>query len=516
MTSINLKTLKDMRVELVAHTAMVATDSGANMMPVSAARVSHGREDKTGDDPDRDLKLMMFLAEHKHLSPFEHQSVTLLIEAPLYVAREWMRHRTQCLAGDNIISFSRPDNGAHYPYELARLYKNWNDPAQRGRLQSMLIRSVDEQTGKVFDNRLVDVTYSGKKDVYAVTTTSGKVVYGSLDHRILTIDGWKTIQDLIDSPTPVLVQDSRAVNEVPQVSVPVKGHGESKWIPGWEGKYSVTSDGAVLSHLTTRNTPLQAPLAKKLTKNAQGYLCVSLSDQSVSRMFNVHELVLLAFRGPRPAGMYCRHMDGNRLNPTLDNLQYGTPKENSEDRQRHGSCFYKGTEYEDIAEISLRGHEDVYDIAVQGPNHNFFANGIVVHNCFNEISMRYTSDPSDTYYIPETFRAQATKNKQSSAGVVEGQDHAERAYVHALRESVASYNELLAAGVARELARGVLPTSMVTRYYATANLRNWGAWYHLRAGEGAQEEIRYYARRVDEILNGLWPEAWEVLKKSNA
>ncbi len=234
MAGINFKTLADMRIELVAYTMQKNIDEfgtvwyeDADTFPVSAARVSHGREDKTGDDPEKDLKLMRFLAEHKHFSPFEHQSASFLIEAPLYVAREWMRHRT---------------------------------------------------------------------------------------------------------------------------------------------------------------------------------------------------------------------------------------------------------------------------------------------GQFNEISMRYTSDPSDTYYIPDTFRAQAAKNKQSSEGAVERQREASEEYKMGIQDALQSYNSMLELGVARELVRGVLPTAMVTRFYCTFNLRNWAHWYKLRIDEGAQLEIRHYAAEIDKQLEALWPTAWKVLK----
>ena len=234
--SVTFKKLDELRCDLVAHTLLTSFDDNgdkwlenANLMPVSAARVSHGKEDKTGDDPDRDLKLMAYLADHKHFSPFEHQSATFMVEAPLYVAREWMRHRTQS---------------------------------------------------------------------------------------------------------------------------------------------------------------------------------------------------------------------------------------------------------------------------------------------FNEISMRYTSDPSDTYYIPDVFRAQATKNKQASAGKVDAPDACDSLYRTGIEAAVSSYKALLDQGVAREIARGVLPTSMVTRFYATANLRNWSHWYKLRIDEGAQLEIRHYAKAIDGALSNLWPEAWEVLKNA--
>lgn len=48
-------------------------------------------------------------------------------------------------------------------------------------------------------------------------------------------------------------------------------------------------------------------------------------------------LILTAFRGPRPAGMECRHLDGNQANDAIENLAWGTSLENHADKRRHGT-----------------------------------------------------------------------------------------------------------------------------------------------------------------------------------
>lgn len=62
--------------------------------PCSAARVSFGNEDKTGQDEEKDCKLMKYLADHKHMTPFEYQHATFLIEVPLFIRSQIHRHRT--------------------------------------------------------------------------------------------------------------------------------------------------------------------------------------------------------------------------------------------------------------------------------------------------------------------------------------------------------------------------------------------------------------------------------------
>lgn len=64
---------------------------GSDARVVDAARVSTGT--KTGVDAERDRNLIFFLMENKHGTPFEHVVFQFAIKCPLFVARQWMRHR---------------------------------------------------------------------------------------------------------------------------------------------------------------------------------------------------------------------------------------------------------------------------------------------------------------------------------------------------------------------------------------------------------------------------------------
>jgi thymidylate synthase (FAD) len=79
----------DVTVELVKHTA---SDSDV----LFAARVSTVGEqslDELKKDPERSKGLINYLMRDRHGSPFEHNSMTFLISAPIFVFREFMRHR---------------------------------------------------------------------------------------------------------------------------------------------------------------------------------------------------------------------------------------------------------------------------------------------------------------------------------------------------------------------------------------------------------------------------------------
>ena len=116
-------------------------------------------------------------------------------------------------------------------------------------------------------------------------------------------------------------------------------------IPSWEGAYQVSDCGRVRS--LDRTVPGSKPeqttrvmrgkiLAASVRKN--GYRMVELSAPGgVLKRAYVHHLVLLAFVGPRPE--WCeeiRHLNGIKIDCRLANLEYGTCRENAEDRKKHG------------------------------------------------------------------------------------------------------------------------------------------------------------------------------------
>ena len=129
---------------------------------------------------------------------------------------------------------------------------------------------------------------------------------------------------------------------------------------------------------------------------------------------------------------------------------------------------------------------------------------------YNEISARYT-EVKDEFYVPEVFRAPDPKNKQSSAPSPAIDDAACRALVlKSQKESYAAYQELLKAGVAREIARSVLPVGQYTQFYWTVSARNLMHFIDLRADAAAQWEIQRYAEALGTIFRDKMPWTWDA------
>jgi thymidylate synthase (FAD) len=64
---------------------------GSDLSVVNAARVSFGKRKEVFDEADG--KLIGYLAEHDHTSPFRHTALTFHVKAPIFVFRQWMKHR---------------------------------------------------------------------------------------------------------------------------------------------------------------------------------------------------------------------------------------------------------------------------------------------------------------------------------------------------------------------------------------------------------------------------------------
>lgn len=95
---------------------------GDDKSVVNAARVSFGNDNEAPLDA-RDEKLIRYLLKHKHGSPFEHNALTFKVVAPIFVVRQWMRHR---IASYNEISYRyvEVEERVFVPTEFRRQAKN--------------------------------------------------------------------------------------------------------------------------------------------------------------------------------------------------------------------------------------------------------------------------------------------------------------------------------------------------------------------------------------------------------
>ena len=132
---------------------------------------------------------------------------------------------------------------------------------------------------------------------------------------------------------------------------------------------------------------------------------------------------------------------------------------------------------------------------------------------YSELSLRYTKADKNNYFMPETLRIQSATNKQSSEGVVDNQDLLQLEMEESIIRAFETYEKLIASGVCKEQARGVLPLATNTTFYCKANLKNWLHFIKLRMHGTAQEETRWFADIMMEIVEAKFPVVWNAFRK---
>ena len=416
---------------------------------VQAARISYGAGTKKVHE---DRGLIRYLMRHRHTTPSEMCEIKFHVRVPMDTWRQWVRHRTACLAEGTELIFDVPGglrrHGRQaYPLRIEELFRKFHPSANQtrrdqqrdpyvkaGRVRAMLLRQMNEHTGLIQHTQIADIYKNGTKPVVRMTLSDGKSIECTVDHRFKFADGWKTLADAMDL---------RLMN------------GRADWRAG---DYEIYVNG------------------RELTTEAV-------------------------------------HHDRTWLESVVS---LGGPPVRAEwvERPRRAWNELVAAKLMQVKQFEYVGEKETYDVEVEGPFHNFVANGIVTHNSVNEYSTRYSVAVDATQQTaPDQWRAQSAANRQGSSGTLPVElggklSAAERALQDEARRV---YDERLAAGVAREQARKDLPLSTYTEAYWKSNLHNLLHFLDLRMDDHAQEEIRAYARVIGEQIVAKWvPIVWEA------
>jgi len=131
----------------------------------------------------------------------------------------------------------------------------------------------------------------------------------------------------------------------------------------------------------------------------------------------------------------------------------------------------------------------------------------------NEYSLRY-SEARDEFYIPDPdqIEYQSALNKQGRAGGVSNElKNKVIQYFNEISDrSFEIYSELNREGVARELARAILPVNLYTEWYWKNDLHNLLHFVGLRSDSHAQFEIRVFSDAMASYIKKVAPHAWEA------
>lgn len=571
-----------------------------------AARVSYGYGTRKRS---RTRGLIRYLRRHAHTTPSEMVELKFHCAMPMFVARQWIRHRTACLAEGTEVYFDLPGGIERRGNQLYKLpiEKLWarfqptrnlsrpekqKDPyVRRDRIRRMRLRQVNEETLRVQHTRVLDVLYNGPKPVFRMTLADGKRIEATADHRFLFADGWSTLQAATglheragravwdsgdhylyvngtEIEAPALYRDEEWLREqyherdrrIADIAADcgVSYHTIRKWIgihglgrphrwseghrPWNRGKKYRLGPRQLSDAWIEANRRSRAGSTSNFWRGGVSSERDSIARWTTQVAGKIHrrngwtcQLCL------RPSGvLHCHHivpvwadeelarkesnlttlcdechrsLQGRELD-FADRLAGRRLKVKRERKPRVPWNRLTFARLVRIESFEFLGWKDTYDLEVEGPYHNFIANGIVTHNSVNEYSGRYSLMPL-LFYRPEAenFALQSRSNAQGRRS--EGAP--ERLYAGAIerwetlrREAAEAYGWLVGEDVARELARIDLPLSTYTQWYWKIDLHNLLHFLTLRVDPHAQWEIRTYAEVMAGMLERVAPLSYEA------
>lgn len=146
----------------------------------------------------------------------------------------------------------------------------------------------------------------------------------------------------------------------------------------------------------------------------------------------------------------------------------------------------------------------------------FLARQLMKHQAglsWNEVSRRYVDDTPEFYY-PEEWRSRPENGIKQGSGDVHSNSATYKELYKEYVDSVKSlYAQVIASGVSPEMARMVLPQSMMVDFIWSGNLLAFSHVYNLRSGEGAQVEAKMFAEMLKNAIAPEFPIGWLSLTR---
>ena len=626
--TVTSEVVPDNTIRVLDHGFVRLDDAMADdLSVVNGARVSFARRKTELDDSDAGL--IRFLMRDRHGSPFEHNAFRFHVRCPIFVAREWFRHRIGCLTGDTEVTFVDVNGHAHTRKTVDELYRLWTVGERDGhalapderrrilelvatgrsqrsvarelgvgrravrsivagadghragawRVRRMRVRVLDEGSGEFTHGHISDVIDKGVQPVYRLTLEDGKRLTVTENHRLLTDDGWRTMGEAVGLTGRG--DDARMSRECRLLVNGAPAHRDAAWLgerrarglsvaeiadeagcsyhtvrkwlkvhglsfaPG-EGRTVPWNKGRSGYRTSLHHSPehLRAIREARSGEASNFWRGGASSARATTAAWTTMQAPKIHLQydytcqrcGVRGGSLHAHHIVPVWLEPArgrdVGNLiSVCDACHRIIHRTRHSELafmrrFSDRIGYARDAEVPSRkgfkltahpvrvialqyvGLRQTYDLSIAGPWHNFIANGVVVHNSFNEFSMRYAK-ATDDFYVPEPddVRTQVGKPGAYRFEPVEPElaEQAREELEAVYEQAYAAYTRLVEAGVARELARSVMPVGAYTQFYWTVNARALMNFVSLRNSEFAQLEIRRYAEAVESFFASRMP-----------
>ena len=453
-----------------------------------------------------------------------------------------------------------------YTRTIEHLYKL----QESGKKMPSGVRVYDEVSKTFRRVAIKEVFKTGVKPIYRVTLDNGKFVDATKEHKFFTDSGWATLEDAVGlvmkAGRAAITKDvAFACNGVPAYqSLEWMQSAKERAISNGTGLHGIAELAGCSTHTVRKwlkKFGLQftkkevSSYTEVWNKGLKGYSWGKHSLETIEKMrasakkgaesnlwrggvdrgerlkiadwCNAHRAEFL-----KKANYQCakcgssKKLEMHHVDPVYSHPERAYDKENIEvlceacHDNVHGIAGHHKTwrdkskgnaltiHWSKVVSVEYLGEQMTYDMEVDHESHNYVANGIVTHN-----SQRYADVNLLGEMVERECRMQDTQNRQNSLEIREGhyggqataaEWSVDQRYLWQL--ATEQYNRALENGVAKEVARALLPEGLTpSRLYMNGNLRSWIFYLKQRLDPTTQKEHRAIAEQCLATLRIVAP-----------
>lgn len=536
------------------------------------------------DNPEYS-KLIRYLVDHKHWSPLEMAHMCIEITTSRAISAQLLRHKSfsfqeHCMSGDTKVYFDLPRGVRNnkrnlYKLKLEDLYKKWNSldalkvPLKQ-RIKKMHVRCYDEKTKQMTHAHIKEVFKTGIKDVYEIQLSNGKKIKSTKEHKVLTKEGFKSLEDCIGlnhkneiayitkntliacNGIPIhqdyewlktkkeeSIKNKQGVDYIAK-EANVSYHTIRKWLKKLNLKFTKADKAAIteiwnkgkLGYKVKPRTIEQKEYMRQITPKGKDHHAYKGGNRAerkaICNFFNpIRKEIFKKFNFTcqlckNPFGNHkidLHHIKEVSLYPELAReIENVIPVHRTCHLNYHGKTqlfknkkitgVKKTVSWAAVKNIKYLGKMETYDLEMDHDSHNYVAEGVIVHN-----SQRYSKTLSNEMY---EARRQDLKNKQNSINdlpedIKDWFDDTQQELIQYTRNK---YEQALEKGIAKEQARFLLLQSATTKLYMVGSIRSWVHYVDVRCDKSTQLEHRDIAEKVKTILFDTVPNVAEAMNWS--
>lgn len=449
----------------------------------------------------RDIEIVDSIPTDPDIFPdaYKHNIATIRIIADRGLIDEWARHRVQgisiestryCLAGDTVLTTSNQHNKP----TIEELYNN-AITSKNGAWQRINLRTYNISTGEFEYANVNNVMYNGMRDCIKIKTKLGYELTCTPDHQLLTSTGYVEAGNLAVGDTMYvngtellyrnkdwLYYQNITLNKT-FVQIGKEFGFNVSTLKKWARVHGLPKKGT--GYFNVGHTPWNKGIQDQRQVEAlRKYHHSGLNDtrkiiKEDTSKYMKHNSGSCAICGDTET-LQVHHLDKARVNHNPENLITLC----SSCHQRVHSQNLLTAYLDTIVSIENVGMQKVYDVSINSENHNFVANGVIVHNC------NYSKN-GVTFVFPWWYTED--EDDPTHASLV-------AAYGNRCYETELAYQEWIKKVNVPQMARGNLNLWVKSEGVFTATIQHWIDILALRDSPAAHPEAQKIAKMIEKVL----------------